>query len=65
MAAVEANPASDLLVLAGGGLVPLRFVVDHQAGVRVAVDVPDGLLDTAEAEPPPGTGSPRPDRAGD
>jgi 16S rRNA processing protein RimM len=42
---VEANPASDLLVLEGGGLVPLRFVTDHQAGVRVTVDVPDGLLD--------------------
>lgn len=26
---VEANPASDLLVLDGGGLVPLCFVVSH------------------------------------
>jgi 16S rRNA processing protein RimM len=43
--AVEANPASDLLVLEGGGLIPLRFVTDHQAGVRLTVDVPDGLLD--------------------
>jgi 16S rRNA processing protein RimM len=42
--AVEANPASDLLVLEGGGLVPLRFVVSSAAG-RVVVDVPDGLLD--------------------
>lgn len=50
--AVEANPASDLLVLAGGGLVPLRFVTDHQAGVRVTVDVPDGLLEE------PGLGCP-------
>lgn len=41
--AVEANPASDLLVLAGGGLVPLRFVVSHQPG-RVVVDPPEGLL---------------------
>ncbi len=41
--AVEANPASDLLVLEGGGLVPLRFVVEHGAG-RLVVDVPDGLL---------------------
>lgn len=41
---VEANPASDLLVLAGGGLVPLRFVVDHEPG-RVVVDPPAGLLD--------------------
>jgi 16S rRNA processing protein RimM len=42
--AVEANPASDLLVLDGGGLVPLRFVVDHEPG-RVVVDPPAGLLD--------------------
>jgi 16S rRNA processing protein RimM len=45
--AVEPNPASDLLVLTGGGLIPLRFVIDHQVGVRVTVDVPEGLLDTA------------------
>ena len=41
---VEANPASDLLVLDTGGLVPLRFVTattDHS----VTVDVPDGLFD--------------------
>jgi 16S rRNA processing protein RimM len=42
--AVEANPASDLLVLDGGGLVPLRFVVASGAG-RVTVEVPAGLLD--------------------
>jgi 16S rRNA processing protein RimM len=43
--AVEANPASDLLVLAGtGALVPARFVVSHGDG-RVVVDIPDGLLD--------------------
>ena len=42
--AVEANPASDLLVLDGGGLVPLRFVVEHGEG-RVVVDPPAGLLD--------------------
>lgn len=41
--AVEANPASDLLVLDGGALVPLRFVVEHRPGVLV-VDVPDGLF---------------------
>ncbi len=43
--AVEPNPASDLLVLDGGGLVPLRFVVSHEPGVSVTVDIPDGLLD--------------------
>ncbi len=42
---VEANPASDLLVLAGGGLIPLRFVTGSEPGVRVTVDIPDGLLD--------------------
>ena len=42
--AVEANPASDLLVLDGGGLVPVRFVVDRAPG-HVTVDVPAGLLD--------------------
>jgi 16S rRNA processing protein RimM len=42
---LEANPASDLLVLDGGGLIPLRFVVDHTPGERVVVSIPDGLLD--------------------
>jgi len=41
---VEANPASDLLVLDGGGLVPLRFLVSHEPG-RVTVDPPAGLLE--------------------
>jgi 16S rRNA processing protein RimM len=45
VSAVEANPASDLLVLAGGGLIPLRFVTGSEPGVRVTVDIPDGLLD--------------------
>jgi 16S rRNA processing protein RimM len=43
VAEVEVNPASDLLVLDGGGLVPLTFVVDRAEG-RITVDVPDGLL---------------------
>ena len=42
--AVEANPASDLLVLDGGGLVPLRFVVTRAEGV-VTIDPPAGLFD--------------------
>ncbi len=41
---VLANPASDLLELDGGALVPLRFVVERSAG-RVVVDVPEGLFD--------------------
>ena len=42
--AVEANPASDLLVLAGDKLVPLVFVVSATPG-RVVIDPPAGLLD--------------------
>ncbi len=42
---VQANPASDLLVLDGGALVPLRFVVTSEPGRQVVVDVPEGLLD--------------------
>ena len=42
--AVEANPASDLLVLDGRHYVPMRFVVDMTNG-RVNVDVPDGLFE--------------------
>jgi 16S rRNA processing protein RimM len=42
--AVEANPASDLLVLNGERLVPLVFVVSHAPG-RVVIDPPAGLLD--------------------
>ncbi len=42
--AVEANPAHDLLVLDGGTLIPMVFVVAHEPGV-VVVEVPEGLLD--------------------
>jgi 16S rRNA processing protein RimM len=42
--AVEVNPASDLLVLDGGALVPLRFVVSTDDGV-VTVDPPEGLFE--------------------
>lgn len=46
VAAVEANPASDLLVLESGGLIPVRFVTGHDAGAgTVDVDIPEGLLD--------------------
>jgi 16S rRNA processing protein RimM len=44
--AVEANPASDLLVLESGGLIPLRFVTDSDAAAgTLVVDIPNGLLD--------------------
>jgi 16S rRNA processing protein RimM len=42
--AVEANPAHDLLVLDGGALVPMVFVVEQRDGV-VVVDPPEGLFD--------------------
>jgi 16S rRNA processing protein RimM len=42
--AVEANPASDLLVLDDGRLVPLNFLIRHAPG-WLLVDVPAGLLD--------------------
>ena len=41
--AVEANPASDLLVLDDGTLVPLHFVTGRRRGVVVA-DLPEGLM---------------------
>ena len=41
---VLANPASDVLVLDSGALVPLTFVVDRAAG-RIVVEVPPGLFD--------------------
>jgi len=41
---VQANPASDLLVLDSGALVPVVFVTDQQPG-RVTIDPPDGLFD--------------------
>jgi 16S rRNA processing protein RimM len=44
VAAVEANPASDLLVLADGRLIPLGFVVSSEPG-RLTVSPPPGLLD--------------------
>jgi 16S rRNA processing protein RimM len=42
---VEANPASDLLVLEGGALVPLTFVTNVVANTRIDVDVPEGLFE--------------------
>jgi 16S rRNA processing protein RimM len=42
--AVVANPASDLLELDDGRLVPLTFLVDRADG-EIRVEVPPGLLD--------------------
>ncbi len=41
---VEANPASDLLILDSGALVPLRFVTASTPG-RLTVDTPPGLFE--------------------
>ena len=46
--ALEDNPASDLLVLDNGVLVPLRFVVTAVPGAKVIVDIPEGLADIPE-----------------
>lgn len=44
--AVQENPASDLLVLDSGALVPLRFVHGwEERGARLRVDAPAGLFD--------------------
>ena len=45
---VVENPASDLLELDSGALVPAGFVTAHEAGERIDVDVPDGLFDLDE-----------------
>ncbi len=43
---VLANPASDILELDSGALVPSVFVVSNVDGV-ITIDVPDGLFDLA------------------
>lgn len=42
---VESNPASDLLVLEDGQLIPMVFVVSHVANSTVVIDPPEGLLE--------------------
>jgi ribosomal 30S subunit maturation factor RimM len=44
VSAVEANPASDLLVIEGKWYVPVRFVVEQGEG-RIVVEIPDGLIE--------------------
>jgi len=39
------NPASDLLVLDTGHLVPLTFLTEYEANTRIVVDAPDGLFE--------------------
>ena len=45
---VQENPASDLLVLDSGALVPLRFLVERDGEGRLVVEVPVGLFDVNE-----------------
>ncbi|MDA8081158.1 MAG: ribosome maturation factor RimM [Actinomycetota bacterium] len=48
--ALQANPASDLLVLDSGVLIPLVFVVEGELAYRrcgaIHVSIPDGLLES-------------------
>ena len=41
---VQSNPASDLLVLDTGALVPLAFITGRSAGI-VTINPPEGLFD--------------------
>ncbi len=47
---VLANPASDLLELANGGLIPLVFASNVEPNSRVEVTIPDGLLEDSEED---------------
>ena len=47
---VEQNPASDLLVLDSGGLVPLTFYVGPGEDETIVVDPPEGLFDPIRAD---------------
>ena len=50
VAAVLNNPASDLLELEDGHLIPLTFLVGHLPGQRIDVDVPVGLLESRPSD---------------
>ena len=43
--ALQENPASDLLVLDVGALVPLTFVIGPPRDGRIVIEAPDGLFD--------------------
>lgn len=42
---VEENPASDILILDTGFLVPLTFVVEVEANTRIDIEAPKGLFE--------------------
>jgi 16S rRNA processing protein RimM len=43
--AVEENPASDILVLDTGSLVPLTFVLSVEPNTTIVIDTPEGLFE--------------------
>jgi 16S rRNA processing protein RimM len=43
--AIEANPASDMLVLDSGSLVPAVFIVEQRDDKTVVIDPPEGLFE--------------------
>ncbi len=45
---VVQNPASDLLELDSGALVPSAFVTGLEPGERIAVDVPEGIFELVD-----------------
>lgn len=47
---VQANPASDLLVLDSGALVPLRFMISRNESDELVVEVPDGLFELLDED---------------
>ena len=44
------NPASDLLELDGGELIPLTFYVEQRDDGTIVVDPPEGLFDPIDAD---------------
>ena len=50
VASVLDNPASDLLELEDGQLVPLNFLVGYVPGERIDVEVPEGLLEPKRSD---------------
>lgn len=51
VAAVESNPASDLLILSDDSIVPLTFFVERLDDGSLVVDPPEGLFDLDGDEP--------------
>ncbi len=54
--AVQENPASDLLVMESGALVPLTFMVAQREDGVIVIDTPAGLFDLDDAASDPEDG---------